>query len=316
MAKSGRWRLLPTAPFDTGEKHLTGRHNQKRHSWRYGKGDEASRIGAARRSMRGQKDPNERAEYRRRAGMPEAKKVDKAPAPQSQGIPAGVPVGNALKNGVKNNRLRADVDEAIAIINSVHGDGKLSQVPVSQNAKQHAVGEYVYSYMGGGSSINISTRGKTPMFNTIHEVGHFIDHQGTGQGWGISHADSHSSQKNARVREALGKVTKAIDGSRAVNNLRRLTSQPTIPVEVNGKTLAYQTDIRYIGYLLNGKEKWARAYSQYIVTKARNPRLSAEFETWRGRDSAIVYTETWDDDDFAPIMGAIDTLMEELGWRK
>ena len=56
----------------TTEKHLAGMHNQKRHGWRYGGG-----VDSARRSMRGLKDPKERAEYRKRAGMGEAKKVER-----------------------------------------------------------------------------------------------------------------------------------------------------------------------------------------------------------------------------------------------
>lgn len=56
------------------QKHLPGKHDQKRHGWRYGS------IDAARRSMRG-RSAEERAEYRKRAGMPEAKKIEKPKKP-------------------------------------------------------------------------------------------------------------------------------------------------------------------------------------------------------------------------------------------
>lgn len=52
-------------------KHQPGKHNQKRHGWRYGS------LYAARRSMRGMWNAAERAEYRKRAGMPEPKKIEK-----------------------------------------------------------------------------------------------------------------------------------------------------------------------------------------------------------------------------------------------
>lgn len=47
----------------TSLKHLPGRHNQKRHGWRYGS------VSAARRSLRNERNTGERDEYRRRAGM-------------------------------------------------------------------------------------------------------------------------------------------------------------------------------------------------------------------------------------------------------
>lgn len=60
-----RW-IMPGLPKEEPVetlKHLPGKHNQKRHGWRYGG------VNAARRSMRGEKNPEERDEYRRRAGM-------------------------------------------------------------------------------------------------------------------------------------------------------------------------------------------------------------------------------------------------------
>lgn len=67
-------------------KHLGGKHNQARHGWRFAKGgDEAARLHAARRSMRG-RDAGERAEYRKRAGMPQVKPPErKQPTPKTTG---------------------------------------------------------------------------------------------------------------------------------------------------------------------------------------------------------------------------------------
>lgn len=67
-------RLIAVGRTDLAErlKHLSGKHNQSRHGWRFARGgDDAARLGAARRSMRG-RDAGERAEYRKRAGMPKA----------------------------------------------------------------------------------------------------------------------------------------------------------------------------------------------------------------------------------------------------
>lgn len=53
-------------------KHLQGKHNQKRHGWRYS----GNQVANARSAMRGQ-TAEERAEYRKRAGMPTPKKIEK-----------------------------------------------------------------------------------------------------------------------------------------------------------------------------------------------------------------------------------------------
>lgn len=74
LSQAGR---LARAALETEAfKHLQGRHNQKRHGWRYGG------IGEARRSMRGLDNPDERSEYRRRAGMPKPIKRPKMEGPK------------------------------------------------------------------------------------------------------------------------------------------------------------------------------------------------------------------------------------------
>lgn len=69
-------------------KHLGGKHNQRTHGWRYARGgDEAARLHAARRSMRGT-SAEQRATYRKRAGMPEAKPLErKQPQPKASRYP-------------------------------------------------------------------------------------------------------------------------------------------------------------------------------------------------------------------------------------
>jgi hypothetical protein len=66
--------LFPNLFPVESEKHLQGKHNQKRHGWRFS-GD---KLTNARRAMRGQ-NAAERAEYRKRAGMQEPKKVERKP---------------------------------------------------------------------------------------------------------------------------------------------------------------------------------------------------------------------------------------------
>lgn len=76
-------------------KHLQGQHNQKRHGYRYGS------TAAAARSMRGVTDPAERAEYRKRAGMPQPVKRAKVEEPEPK--EGGFAVKNSTLGSVSDN---------------------------------------------------------------------------------------------------------------------------------------------------------------------------------------------------------------------
>lgn len=115
-------RLIAVGRPDLAErlKHLAGKHNQSRHGWRFAKGgDDAAKLGAARRSMRG-RDAGERAEYRKRAGMPEAKPLErKQPADHDSAtkLPVGEIKGKttrqvAKKKVVVEDAVRSAIEKA------------------------------------------------------------------------------------------------------------------------------------------------------------------------------------------------------------
>jgi hypothetical protein len=117
-------------------KHLPGKHSQKRHGWRYGGG-----VASARRSMRGEKDPKERAEYRKRAGMSEPKKVERKPEkeditldkyPTMKTIPLNDPIPDDVSSFV-NNR----VNSRIVIQNIKTGTEK--QIEYASTLKLNAI---------------------------------------------------------------------------------------------------------------------------------------------------------------------------------
>lgn len=74
----------------------------------------------------------------------------------------------------------------------------------------------------------------------------------------------------------------------------------------------------YLRYLMEPRELWARAYSQYIGVRA-NPSeatesIRKESERWAD-DEALLFAFQWKDDDFAPIAHAFDEFFTGIGWR-
>ncbi len=72
---------------------------------------------------------------------------------------------------------------------------------------------------------------------------------------------------------------------------------------------------QFVLYLLRPKEVFARSYAQYIAVRSgdREARLElGDFVDLPFR--RVRYTEQWSDEDFEPIMKALDDLLENLGW--
>lgn len=131
-------RLIAVGRPDLAErlKHLAGKHNQSRHGWRFAKGgDDAARLGAARRSLRG-RDAGERAEYRRRAGMPEAKPMERKQPPQRESEDADEfeVMGNKIRY-VENKYMSVNGKRAdMSPLKDVHEDVRASVLYTIENA--------------------------------------------------------------------------------------------------------------------------------------------------------------------------------------
>jgi hypothetical protein len=206
---------------------------------------------------------------------------------------AGAPVSQALELKV-GGQLRREVEHALSVIDSVHGDGALPALPVLSSRGETQLGRYFAYVNGPAMDITISSRGSWPAFTTTHEVGHFIDHFGIGTPAGFASTTSELAEWRA-----------AADASNAVQTLRGL--RPTAGVQV---------DMKFRDYLLDPTEVWARSYSQYIAVRSGDPRLLGQLELTRKRGTRLYYPRQWEDDDFEPIAASIDTLFQRLGWRR
>lgn len=207
--------------------------------------------------------------------------------------PSGTPVGNALEIQVGDKKLKTNVNHAVEIINSVHGDGELMQTPISGKAPGGgALGCFTrYGFAGHVSrtEIRIARSGGNQCMTTIHEIGHLIDAFGLGDGF-------TTGAQSAILPEV----------KHWLNTVMQTPSYRQI-VEKKDKHSAY---------LQNPKELWARCYAQYIARKSKDPVLLAELDKMINCEYNKIYHAQWSDEEFPEIMTAMDQIFIAKGWLK
>lgn len=202
------------------------------------------------------------------------------PIPQPK--PPGIkPVSAALKNNYKTRAHKKPISDAIDAIDSVHDDGTLPDLPMEGSAGK-ALGAYKFFDNGKAHAISIKSTGSWPALTTVHEIGHFLDHQA------IDARGSFSSTGNG----TLAKVITSIRESKAYTALSQNK-------RVN------------LNYYLQPEELWARAYAQYIATRSAKPVLIKGIAAIR---TSGLPDRQWSDDDFKPIAKEIDDAFTKLGW--
>lgn len=178
-----------------------------------------------------------------------------------------------------------NVRRALAAIDFVHDDGALPVIPLESAPRlRSAVGEYI---MRGSRAISIRLK-PVPgsAFNLLEEIGHFLDHQALGTD-GFGFASAKSSDFAAWRKAAMPK-----------KRLRELS-----------KVSKLRTSMRDVA---RTHEIFARSYSQYIATKSADPVLLSGLRADRG--SLFGSTLYWSDEEFRPILKAMDDLFHKKGW--
>jgi len=225
--------------------------------------------------------------------------------------PAGTPVSNALT--VSKGKAKEQIETAIKAIDSVHGDGTLTQIPVTQRASKTAYGQYKYKLYPGGRSvpveINIVPSGDSHTAITMaHEVGHFLDNQA------LRITQELPSDKITPEIQAWRDAIKDSDAVKTLGDWRR--NGHTLVIQDSFRenmTTEQRIDPKYVAYQLRYDELWARSYAQYIASRSGDESMIAEISQVR----ASAYSPNqWADDDFVPIAKAIDEIMKAAGWLK
>ena len=249
-----------------------------------------------------------------------------ASAETSEGQPAGTPVSGAFDIGPRpRSKVGKGAREALGAIDSVHGDGLLPRIPIQQNAGTRTMGQFTYNARSREPKrITVSSRGRHPAMTFAHEAGHFLDHQTLGPApgsWGSQNSVATAlnagrglSSDEMKALLATLRETEAVKSLQAMRGVWRTEIEHIDPVTGERRLEPVRVDGRFVSYLLDDKEIFARAYAQYIATKSGDARMLRELDEMRTLMEEQVYPTQWSDEDFGPVAGAFDTLLRAMGW--
>jgi hypothetical protein len=221
--------------------------------------------------------------------------------------PIGEPAGSKISNflAVPDTTTWGFVRDALAAIDSVHGDGILPTIAVHRGSSDDPAA-YVFDRTNG-RALRIEARDITsyPRIAVIHEIGHFLDQHALG-----------TPGRFASVSGQIPGVSEAIDKTAAIAGLRgRLGRRYAIITGPRGRRRREGVSRNFVQYLLEPEEQFARAYAQFIVVAHGGEILHRELDSLRTNPIAQgVYFQQWRDDDFMPVNQAFDVLFRRRGW--
>ncbi len=235
--------------------------------------------------------------------------LGKKPAPV-QRLPAGpAPVSDALdvEAGPSDKPLR----DALAAVDAVHRDGQLPKIPVKRVVLSRGMHGH-FMHVAGGSPLEIAVHPAAghAALTAVHEVGHFLDYSGLGaSGEFCSVTGDLLSGWRAAVRDSIA--------VQRLGRLWRFTADRAQEPQADGagSVVRYGVEHRYIEYLLQNEELWARSYAQFITVKSAHPELRDQLDRLRSRPERRLYHgPQWDDEDFLPILAEIEAVFRQQGW--
>jgi hypothetical protein len=138
--------------------------------------------------------------------------------------------------------------------------------------------------------IVVSPLSKVRKLTTIHEVGHFIQDEIV-----------LVNLKDDKAKKEYNKIFDKIEKTNLYKDTKVFgTLFQDDPLVAKGAK-----------YLLNPKELWARAFSQYIVKKSKDEELGKQFKDFRSNGFGA---GQWSDKEFGPVYDAIDTFFKNRDW--
>ena len=202
------------------------------------------------------------------------------------------PVSDAFEVHLGEEGAR-QVKLALDAADSVHDDGALRQMPVdSMEPGVRTLGLYCAGEHGVWS-VKIRENGPWPALSFLHETGHILDQQALG-------ADAiYDATSQVQPGAPLAPWLNAVTQTASVQALREQLAAATTPQER-----------RYLQYLLQPDELWARSYAQYIAERSADPELAAQLAAALAAEPE----RQWEGTDFVPVSTAIDDLFASLGW--
>lgn len=228
--------------------------------------------------------------------------LDNPPAPPK---PTLIPVGDVLQ--FPRSGAAVALRPMVDAINQVHGTTDLPTISVKTSTAKNYVGSYGHTPGGKAVDIGVTTNAPQRELTFVHEVGHFIDHQG------INTADAPAG-KFASGSDRTGVMQAWHESVRQSSEYRRLEGLRKQKVfQLQGGS-THPVNQKYLKYLLGDDELWARSYAQYITVRSGNAELMQQLtESLAGRMQTF-YPIQWSAAEFEPIAQAMDDIFRKLGW--
>ena len=217
-----------------------------------------------------------------------------APKTSAGATPAalGPAVSEALTVSARDAK-RIPAQRVVEIIDKVHGDGALPQIPLNASTAKDRMRPGMqgkYSYIPANdraAQIVIKGSGDHREMTIAHEIGHFLDHQGfAGRGF-----------SSAGREHPVARIVSALQNTETMKAPLRSATQMAM-------------NRRYINYWVQREEIWARAYAQYIANKSGDAAMRKQLTAMQEKQ----YYGQWTDEEFLPVQNMIDELFQELGW--
>lgn len=207
-------------------------------------------------------------------------------------VPSGTPVSSAIKIDAQlrqPDRLGnlPVARDAYRLLDTVHGDGALPEIPLGMDRATDALGYYATtppSQANGWTAkpvaIGLSPEGLSEHpYNTIfHETGHFLDHQVLAKlppgadistdttGLSVPGVFSSTRGENSLMKEwrAAIRDTKTV---KLLQQWRDVTRGKAVGLSEGDGVIPNFLRPAHLDYLLTDYELFARSYAQYIATK-------------------------------------------------
>ncbi len=217
-------------------------------------------------------------------------------------VPGGKPIAPQFTK--IDTTVKAKAQRALKLIDSVHGDGNLKDIPIRPINSKDVQAQFATDAFGMPVLINISKKATNPEFSIIHEMGHFLDNYGVGKK-GLFDSEGDNTP--------FSRVIQAAEKTDLVKDLRKLFDDGFV-IKNGEREYLSVSHLNYIDYLLNPIEVWARSYAQFITNKTADKDLVAGLNNRLKIGNKTGIHSHWLDDDFKVIQEAMEDAMKEIGW--
>ena len=253
-----------------------------------------------------------------------------APGPGAPGLqPAGKPItdNNVAFDPFDEESKAAFADGTFDTIDSVHGDGELPRLrakhEVLTGTDKDLVGVFERRVDWEGNIKPVDIKLNKSVQQTVggkgssltHEMGHFLDSYGINKDGNFASRAARDAVQSGDDH-VLGDWYKAVNNSDGVKRLQNMQANPssfTQTYKSGGKTYRYTPSEKFIGYLQEPEELFARSYAQYIAESGSTDMAKAMLSEIQTSSTARTPMQ-WSTEDFAPIRREMNAAFKVLGW--